>query len=380
MNLIAVATSDYIGIILLIALLFISRIRRYANNDQIEFQVFTLIAILTLIACFVDFFAFYAEGKPGPAWRVINILSNTYCFVANPLFISCWCLFEDVKLYHSRNRIKKIYTYAFIPAIILGGIAIINIFVPIVFRIDGANHYERLPFSYAYYIVDLCYVFFGIYVFKKYEQKYGKVRFFPIFLMIGPIFMGCALQVIFYGISLIWVSMAIGMTAIYMSLQNEFSYLDKLTGLYNRAYLDYYLENASKDPHKRLGGIMIDVDYFKKINDTYGHSAGDEALLDVARVINFAKTDKAIATRFAGDEFILLLKATNDAEMQRIIKNIQDEVELFNETEGREYKLSLSLGYAIYSPEKESLDDFLKHMDDNMYEEPETRHAQLNRT
>ncbi len=374
MNIIAVATSDYIGLILMVALLYISRIRRSANNDQLEFQVFSTMSVLAMVACFVDFLSFYADGKPGVAWKVVNMLSNTYCFMANPLFISSWCLFEDLKLYHSRKRIKKIYTYAFIPAIVLGFIALINIFVPIIFTIDDANVYSRLPFSYAYYVVDFCYVLFGLYILRRYEDRYGKVRFFPMFLMVGPIFLGCFLQVIFYGISLIWVSMAVGLTSIYMSLQNEFSYLDKLTGLYNRAYLDYYLDMASKDANKKLGGIMIDVDYFKKINDTYGHSAGDEALVDVARIINFAKADKTVATRFAGDEFILLLRDTNDKAMQRIIDNIREEVKLFNETEGREYKLSLSLGYAIYNPEKETLDDFLKHMDDNMYKEKETKH------
>ena len=53
---------------------------------------------------------------------------------------------------------------------------------------------------------------------------------------------------------------------------------------------------------------MVDVDYFKEINDTYGHHVGDEALIDVARILLFGKPDKAIAMRFAGDEFILLLK------------------------------------------------------------------------
>jgi diguanylate cyclase (GGDEF)-like protein len=240
---------------------------------------------------------------------------------------------------------------------------------------DEQNRYVRLPFSYAYYVVDLFYLLFGIYILEKYQEKYGKVRFFPIFLMMGPVVMGCILQVFFYGISLIWVSLAVGMTSIYMSLQNEFSYQDKLTGLYNRAYLDYCLESALKGKGKGLGGIMIDVDYFKKINDTYGHSAGDEALVDVTRIINFSKPDKAIATRFAGDEFILLVKDTSDDEMKRIIKNIHDEVDLFNETEGREYKLSLSTGYAIYDPKSESLDDFLKHMDDNMYEEKNLKHG-----
>lgn len=101
--------------------------------------------------------------------------------------------------------------------------------------------------------------------------------------MIGPIALGCALQLIFFGVSLIWVSLAVGMTSIYMSIQNEFSYLDALTGLYNRAYLFYKAESFSK--HKEIGGIMIDVDYFKSINDTYGHSAGDNALIDVAKIL-----------------------------------------------------------------------------------------------
>ena len=375
MNIIAVATSDYIGLVLLIALLFISRIRRSANNDQIEFQIFTLIAVLTIVACFVDFFSFFSDGRPGPVWRVINLLSNTYCFVANPLFISCWCLFEDVKLYHSRARIKKIYTYAFIPAILLAVIALLNMFVPIIFAIDENNQYYRLPFSYAYYFVDACYIVFGIYILKKYEQKYGKVRFFPIFLMIGPIVMGCALQVIFYGISMIWVSMAVGMTAIYMSLQNEFSYLDKLTGLYNRAYLDYLIEGVVRENATRFGGIMIDVDYFKEINDTMGHSIGDEALIDVARVITFSKPDKAIAIRFAGDEFMVMFKATTEKELQSTIKAIREELQLFNETEQRQYQLSLSLGYSMYDPSTQTIDQFLKNMDDNMYEEKKLKHS-----
>ncbi|WP_155834016.1 sensor domain-containing diguanylate cyclase [Butyrivibrio sp. VCD2006] len=132
-------------------------------------------------------------------------------------------------------------------------------------------------------MIDTLYLLFSIYTLSNYQKKYGKVRFFPIYLMIGPIALGCALQLIFFGVSLIWVSLAVGMTSIYMSIQNEFSYLDALTGLYNRAYLFYKAESFSK--HKEIGGIMIDVDYFKSINDTYGHSAGDNALIDVAKIL-----------------------------------------------------------------------------------------------
>jgi diguanylate cyclase (GGDEF)-like protein len=374
MNLVAVAVADYTGLILLVALLSSSRIRR-SNNETFEMNLFTKITFLTLVACFVDVFAFVVDGKTGFWFRIINIAANTFCFVANPIFIASWCLYEDLKLYHSRKRVKKIYTYAFIPAVVMAFIAVVNIFVPIIFTIDQNNVYSRLPFSYVYYLVDFGYVVFSIYILRKYEKQYGKVRFFPLYLMVGPIFLGCFLQAVFYGISLIWVSLAVGLTAMYMALQNEFSYLDKLTGLYNRAYLDYILENAVKDKKVNLGGIMIDVDYFKNINDSFGHSVGDEALIDVARVLTFAKPDKGIAIRFAGDEFMILIRGTSEKELDRIAGNIREETNIFNEAEQRQYKLSLSVGYAIMDAEKGTVDQFLKSMDDNMYQEKEGKHS-----
>ena len=371
MNIISVATSDYIGLLILIAMLISSRIRR-SDTEHIEYKIFSAIAIFTMVACVVDFLVFYSDGKSGALMRFINVVGNTFCFMANPIFISSWCIYEDLKLYRSVRRLKKIYTYAFIPAALLIIIAFLNNFIPIIYTIDENNVYHHLPFSYAYYLVDIGYVIFSIIILMHYEERYGKVRFFPLHLMVGPIIMGCLLQSIFYGISLIWVSVAVGLTAIYMSLQNEFSYLDRLTGLYNRAYLDYQLEHIPKK--RNVGGIMIDVDYFKSINDTLGHHAGDEALIDVARVITFAKPDKAIAIRFAGDEFIILVADTSEKEMKNILKNLHEEVALFNDTEGRQYRLSLSMGYSIYDQENESLDDFLKHMDDNMYEEKQINH------
>ena len=120
---------------------------------------------------------------------------------------------------------------------------------------------------------------------------------------------------------------------------------------------------------------MIDVDYFKQINDTYGHSYGDEALIDVARIITFGKPDKAVALRFAGDEFIILIKGVSEKQLQSIITSIRDELKLFNETEERRYKLSLSLGGSVYEPAHDSIDNFLKRMDDAMYEEKKEKHS-----
>ena len=374
MNLLAIAIADYIGFMMLGAMHISSRIRR-ADDEHKEVKLFAIITVLTMVACVVDFLTFFVDGKPGVLMKAINMLGNTYCFMANPLFIASWCVYVDLRLYHSESRIRKNYRFVMIPAELMVVIAIINNFIPLIYTIDSNNLYDRLPLSYIYYIVDAGYLLLSVFIVQGYEKRYGKVRFFPMYLMVLPVVLGCIFQVMFYGVSLIWVSLSVGLTSMYMSLQNEFSYLDRLTGLYNRAYLDYQLDMATKDQNSKTGAIMIDVDYFKQINDTYGHSVGDEALIDVARVIMLSKPDKVVATRFAGDEFILVARNTTDKEMQNIISSIREEVRVFNETENRQYQLSLSLGYAIYEPGKDTVDDFLKRMDDNMYDEKNEKHA-----
>ncbi|MBQ3798455.1 MAG: GGDEF domain-containing protein [Butyrivibrio sp.] len=374
MNLLAIAVADYVGLVLIIAMLVSSRIRRSAPRD--EFKIFSIIAILSAVACVVDFLVFYSDGKAGFLMRLINHAGNTYCFIANPVFAVAWCIYTDLKLYSSRARIKRIYKYAALPGAILVVITVLNLFIPLIYVIDSNNVYHRLPLSYAFYLVEAFYMLYSVIILKRYESRYDKVSFFPIFLMLGPIILGSILQIVFYGVSLIWVSCAVGITSIYMAMQNEFSYQDTLTGQYNRAYLDYVLEKYSKNADSKLGGIMVDVDYFKVINDTFGHHVGDEALIDVARVILFSKPDTSILIRFAGDEFIVLMKDASDEELRKIVENIRNELKVFNENECRQYELSLSIGYTLYDYDKDNIDSFFRKMDNNMYEEKKLKHAE----
>ena len=126
MNLLAIAVADYVGLVLIIAMLVSSRIRRSAPRD--EFKIFSIIAILSAVACVVDFLVFYSDGKAGFLMRLINHAGNTYCFIANPVFAVAWCIYTDLKLYSSRARIKRIYKYAAIPGAILVVITVLNLF------------------------------------------------------------------------------------------------------------------------------------------------------------------------------------------------------------------------------------------------------------
>ncbi len=106
---------------------------------------------------------------------------------------------------------------------------------------------------------------------------------------------------------------------------------DALTGLYNRRYLDEILPkilaNANRN-HSKVGFLMIDIDYFKKINDTYGHDIGDKVLKETSFIILNSIRKSDIAIRLGGEEFLVILTNIKDAQdaykvAQKIRQNIQ---------------------------------------------------------
>ncbi len=93
----------------------------------------------------------------------------------------------------------------------------------------------------------------------------------------------------------------------------EYSAHDALTGLYNRRYFERRLreESAHAKRHKRpFSIILIDIDHFKLVNDTYGHEDGDRVLCHVAELIGGSLREDDVACRFGGEEFVILLRAT----------------------------------------------------------------------
>ncbi len=89
---------------------------------------------------------------------------------------------------------------------------------------------------------------------------------------------------------------------------------DYLTGLYNRRFfMERFVEELawSKRYHEPLSVFMLDIDYFKKVNDTYGHECGDEILKQIAKTLTSSLRTEDIVARYGGEEFIVLLSNTN---------------------------------------------------------------------
>ena len=147
--------------------------------------------------------------------------------------------------------------------------------------------------------------------------------------------------------------------------------IDFLTGLNNRKELIRYLSrmfDKSSVLDNNLYMIFIDIDDFKKINDTFGHNFGDKALLSLSKCMKKSAFDKdCFLCRYAGDEFTVVIKEKTLNTVDSFIKTLLDNLEEENNFGSLPFKISLSVGVVGYSEQYKSLDDFIAAADEAMY-------------
>lgn len=125
---------------------------------------------------------------------------------------------------------------------------------------------------------------------------------------------------------------------------------DALTGLANRRAFDDELKRRIAEFHRhgrKFSMLLIDVDYFKKFNDTYGHQAGDEVLRGVARVLRLTMREMDLVSRYGGEEFALILPGTLNNDTQRAAERARQAIEKLEiEFAGQVLRVTVSVGAA----------------------------------
>lgn len=147
---------------------------------------------------------------------------------------------------------------------------------------------------------------------------------------------------------------------------------DTFSGIYNRngfvlATTDVFRSCAENSRNIML--MFIDLDGLKKINDTYGHAVGDEAIRAVADVLTRSCTEGEIFCRFGGDEFIVFAADFSNEDAKELTARIQENIVWYNNASDKDYELSASTGYVIAVPKMgEDLFRFVTEADKIMYE------------
>ena len=161
------------------------------------------------------------------------------------------------------------------------------------------------------------------------------------------------------------------------ALLEQLSITDTLTGLYNRRYfyehINMHTAHVKRHPGA-FGCLMIDIDHFKSINDTYGHDVGDKILKSVSGIMTKEMRSGEVLARFGGEEFIVCLCEVNEKEAVVAAERMRKAVEDANLAEDdNPVKITISIGVVIYPQQGlENSDNVIKAADEALYHAKET--------
>ncbi len=337
-------------------------------DQKLFISIISSIGILIIL----DILLAFINGLEGYLLREIHLFLTIIYFIVNLIPYISWSMYVDFYIHKSIERSKNIFPYLAIPAVIsilLIGLSIFNLGI---FYIDESNIYQRGSLFFVNASLYYLYSLIG-YIQIVRRRSYIRKRDFYSLLSFGiaPAISGI-LQIIDTSNSFILLGLSLSALIIYMNIQNSKIYEDYLTGLYNRRQLDIHLENSirSLDVDNKILLIMMDINDFKKINDTYGHIEGDNALIHTANLLNTAFRADDFISRYAGDEFVVVAKIKNKKSKTKLINRLRKKFKDFNQSNVTPYDINVSLGYDIYNPDLSmGADEFITHTDHLMYEE-----------
>lgn len=196
---------------------------------------------------------------------------------------------------------------------------------------------------------------------SKGQEKWFQSRIMPILDLHGEI---CEFNAVYHDIT-------------NEKLLAELYITDSLTKLYNRAHFDETINMIVKYQRKEDSNfilVLADIDFFKAVNDTYGHQVGDEALMSIAKILKSSLRENDLIARWGGEEFVIMLKNISIEEAKTIIEKVRKIIE--NSIIKENIKVTASFGLTKYIAGEGSKEIF-KRADEALYEAKESGRNRL---
>lgn len=376
-NMQAVLVANGLGLGLMIVLMLSTN--RRGKMVSLDGRLFNWMCRMCLALCVLETLSFWLDGRTFSGARELILGTNASLFMLNAIFSYTWSVYVDYKFYEDVQRLRKIYIFVALPAVLVCLLSLLNLAVPVFFWVNEENLYYRTPLVVITYVVTYCYLTYGAVLVFRNRHKTNRYLFMPVMTFLVPIYLGSLIQLCCYGLAMIWVCVAFGLTSLYINLQNEKVFLDTLTNLYNRSYLMHYMEYLARQTKKGTSvlGMMLDVNNFKYINDTYGHLAGDEVLREVGKILQSATEGCGAVVRYGGDEFVILLEGDHREMGEHVRGEIAKGLARYNASGNAPCPISLSLGESEF--DRLNVDKFFRDMDEKMYDDKRAFYQQQGR-
>ncbi len=362
-------------IVILSLVLF--KILKGVNKQASQIYLGNLIIILILYFV-AEIFWVIVDGAADYSSTNLLYLSNIFTYILISLASYYWYIISEVlqrdeKIENPLNR--RILA---IPVLFSGILCFSAFKTGLVFYVNENNELINGKFYFILIIVPFGYMIAAsIKAFSRFANKdryadrniYFMIGIFPL----APIILGI-LQTVYWRVPLLCYGAVLAVLYVFITTQENLISIDPLTQTNNRNQMYKYLVQKMKneEPGMSLFLIMIDIDRLRDINDSYGHSEGDRALIRVAGAIKEAcqgSRNRMFVSRYGGDEFVVVAEMAYKAEASWLADQIRNDIKRATIADGTNYDISVNIGISQYDyMAPVSIQAFIARADSDRYQ------------
>lgn len=342
----------------------------FASDQRLHFS---MLLFLVVILTFADIAQ--RSGMDDSNWIVQS--GRAICFGFDGWIPSLWLGYAVSKMGRSvKDREKlpiRLWSIGALSYSVLNMvISIASIWTGWVFTIDASGAYQAGPL-FVPHALGVLFSIIAIEIIIILHRKdmvpgsFAWVVVLPSLTLIGGF-----LQIMLGGLPLEITGTAVSLQLLYIFQVNRNVNIDFLTRVGNRRMLEEAFDtkiHTAESGHS-FSALIIDLDSFKQMNDTYGHVAGDRALVSFAHVLKSTFRARDYITRFGGDEFCVICDITDQKALDDVVARLRANLEAFNMSETLPFPIGMSIGYGIYKPQDgEDKEEFRARIDSYLYRE-----------
>ncbi|MGE5496369.1 MAG: diguanylate cyclase domain-containing protein [Burkholderiales bacterium] len=364
--------------ILLLAVVLFNNVKT-GGLSQIRQRLFRAIVVCDMLILAFDIAITALLGGKGMFVHILLGILYCYLFALGSLLSLLWALF----CFQLRKGGRASLILLFVPFLVLVVCLLISFANGMIFSITDDNLYVRGPMFHLTTVCTYSYVLYALIQLLKHRKDLSSSEFYPYLLMpTFPMIAGIIQAAFNIDVLIVWPSVAIALLVIELYSLEEKMNIDHMTGLYNRKYLDVYIEemlqmgrlNYDSRSSRKFAALMLDIDSFKVINDTYGHLEGDNAIKTAAGILSRSVRKGDFVSRYGGDEFLIILNHCSANTPDRVIKRINENTARYNAEHNLPYTLEFSVGYKVFSNVSGLTGkDILASIDELMYKNKQSK-------
>lgn len=364
--------DSYSAIVL--AVIMISSLR-LIDRRPLRNRLFMGLLLIILFLLPIDIFS-RLDGFSSPLFPTLNQIGNFVIYLINPIVPSIWMLYVHNQIHQDELKTLRLVPTLLVPLVANTVLLILSQYFGWYYVIDTQNIYHRGPLFIIPLSMTVTLLSISFFITLWNRHKLDRRSFLSLLLFPMPLVVCIVLQVINSQLSTLVNGLAISLLIVFVNIQSSSIHTDHLTGIHNRKRLEDYLRRriSASTNQRSFAAILLDMDDFKAINDTYGHDVGDRALTDAVHLLKQCVRINDFIARYGGDEFVIVLDISDRVDLEAMADRITQSAREFNKCSLRPYQIQFSMGYAVYNAETHmTVEAFIRHIDAIMYENKQNK-------